>query len=192
MDVSTDRRSRLDSPLAPGRFTKVSVETNAGELEARLSEYGNWEVRVRRGDEPNWRHACAGDLCSGSQTMLPVVPKSEETIVRGPLVVDASARRVTVSDSEVRLAQKEFALLLALAQDPERVWSKAQLLKSVWGYDETSRTRTLDSHASRLRLKLDRAGAKSMVVNVWGVGYKLWDRLDPETFPALAAVAHPA
>ncbi|MBS1884638.1 MAG: winged helix-turn-helix transcriptional regulator [Actinobacteria bacterium] len=172
-----------EAVLDPGRFTKVSVETQAGELEARLSEYGNWEVRIRRHDETTWKHACRGDLNSGSQTMLPVAPKTVETMIRGPIVVDAAARRVTVEDQEVSLAKKEFALLIALAQNPERVWTKGQLLKSVWGHDSDTKTRTLDSHASRLRQKFQRAGIHGIVINVWGVGYKFWDRLDPDWSP---------
>jgi DNA-binding response OmpR family regulator len=53
------------------------------------------------------------------------------------------------------------------------VFTKEQLLREVWGYRSLGRTRTLDSHASRLRRKLRLAGAGPCVVNVWGVGYRL-------------------
>jgi two-component system response regulator ResD len=75
----------------------------------------------------------------------------------------------------VPLATKEFELLLALARDPSRVYTKEQLLREVWDYVALGRTRTLDSHASRLRRKLAEAGAPGFVVNVWAVGYKLVD-----------------
>jgi DNA-binding response OmpR family regulator len=60
-----------------------------------------------------------------------------------------------------------------LASEPERVFTKEQLLREVWGYMSLGRTRTLDSHASRLRRKLRQAGAGPCVVNIWGVGYRL-------------------
>src|SRR5204863_357583 len=56
-----------------------------------------------------------------------------------------------------------------LAAEPERVFTKEQLLREVWGYLSLGRTRTLDSHASRLRRKLRQAGAGPCVVNIWGV-----------------------
>jgi DNA-binding response OmpR family regulator len=91
----------------------------------------------------------------------------------GPLVVDRRARRVTVNGEPVRLAGKEFALLAALARDPQRVLTKEELLRDVWGYIGRARTRTVDSHASRLRCKLAEHGAPGLVANVWGLGYRL-------------------
>lgn len=63
-------------------------------------------------------------------------------------------------------------LLRTLASDPTRVFSKQELLRDVWGFKSLGRTRTLDSHASRLRRKLDPEGTR-FIVNVWGVGYRL-------------------
>jgi DNA-binding response OmpR family regulator len=57
--------------------------------------------------------------------------------------------------------------------DPMRVFTKEQLLREVWGFRSLGRTRTLDSHASRLRRKLGAAKPGVFVVNVWGVGYRL-------------------
>ena len=79
---------------------------------------------------------------------------------------------MTVSGERVALAGKEYELLLKLASEPERVFTKEELLREVWGYMSMGRTRTLDSHASRLRRKLSR-GRASYVVNEWGVGYRL-------------------
>ncbi len=75
----------------------------------------------------------------------------------------------------VDLAGKEYELLAKLAEDPERVWRKEELLRDVWGFRSLGRTRTLDSHASRLRRKLQAAGEGKFVVNIWGVGYRLLD-----------------
>ena len=92
----------------------------------------------------------------------------------GDLFIDPSRREVRVADRDVSLANKEFALLRALASDPHRVFTKDELLRDVWGFRSMGRTRTLDSHASRLRRKLDPEHGR-YVVNVWGVGYRLLD-----------------
>jgi DNA-binding response OmpR family regulator len=98
--------------------------------------------------------------------------RREGPIRIGELTVDAVRRRVRVGDREVPLANKEFALLRALASEPHRVFTKDELLRDVWGFKSQGRTRTLDSHASRLRRKLDPDGAR-YVFNCWGIGYRL-------------------
>jgi DNA-binding response OmpR family regulator len=100
-------------------------------------------------------------------------PGDHEVRRAGPITADLATRSVTVGDGVVSLAGKEYELLLHLLTDPTRVFTKEQLLREVWGFRSLGRTRTLDSHASRLRRKLAAAGAGSVVVNVWGVGYRL-------------------
>lgn len=102
-------------------------------------------------------------------------PPSPSLVRVGELTIDRLARVVTVRGETVHLAGKEFALLCALAAEPNRVFTKDELLRDVWGYRSFTRTRTLDSHVSRLRQKLDRSPENRFVVNVWGVGYKLVD-----------------
>ena len=98
-------------------------------------------------------------------------PSGGAPLVVGSLRVDPVTRRITVAGRAVELAAKEYELLLMLAREPSRVFTKAELLRDVWGSQSpTARTRTLDSHACRLRRKLE-PGA--FVINVWGVGYKL-------------------
>jgi DNA-binding response OmpR family regulator len=92
----------------------------------------------------------------------------------GDLTIDPARRRVAVSGREVLLAKKEFSLLRVLASDPNRVFTKEELLLDVWGFRDPGRTRTLDSHASRLRRKLDPEHCR-YVFNCWGVGYRLVD-----------------
>ncbi len=100
-------------------------------------------------------------------------PPQQELVDLGELVVDRPARRVVARGREVMLSAKEYALLLKLAQEPDRVFTREHLLRDVWGYRTYVATRTLESHASRLRRKLEDAGLPGYVVNVWGVGYKL-------------------
>jgi DNA-binding response OmpR family regulator len=91
----------------------------------------------------------------------------------GNLVVDRRARQVRVCGRAVALAGREFDLAARLASDPQRVFTKQELLRDVWGVRTALRTRTVDSHASRLRRKLRLADGGEYVVNVWGVGYRL-------------------
>ena len=92
----------------------------------------------------------------------------------GDLEVDPASREVRMRGRRVELSQKEFALLRALATEPTRVFTKEELLRSIWGFRAMGSTRTLDSHACRLRQKLGMDGDR-FVVNVWGVGYRLVD-----------------
>ncbi len=75
----------------------------------------------------------------------------------------------------VVLSAKEFALVARLAAEPSRVFTKEELLREVWGFRALGRTRTLESHASRVRKKLCVAPDDRFIVNVWGVGYRLLD-----------------
>ena len=100
--------------------------------------------------------------------------RREGPIRIGELDIDPLQRRVAVGQREVPLAKKEFALLRVLARDPTRVFTKAELLRDVWGYSSPGKTRTLDSHASRLRRKLDPEHSR-YIVNCWGIGYRLID-----------------
>jgi DNA-binding response OmpR family regulator len=100
-------------------------------------------------------------------------PAAPTVTAVGELRVDRVTRCVTVAGSQVELAGKEYELLLALAADPTRVFTKAELLRDVWGFRASARTRTLDSHACRLRRKIGALTETPFVVNVWGVGYKL-------------------
>jgi DNA-binding response OmpR family regulator len=92
----------------------------------------------------------------------------------GPLQLDPLARQAWLRGSPLELSKKEFALLRALAADPTRVFTRDELLRGVWGYSTVGRTRTLDSHAYRLRRKLGESGDR-FVMNVWGIGYRLID-----------------
>jgi DNA-binding response OmpR family regulator len=91
----------------------------------------------------------------------------------GPLEIDTDGHVVSLYGLPIDLRRLEFELLMYLATEPKRVFTKHELLRAVWGYRSNGSTRTLDSHASRLRRKLDIDGTKRWVINVWGVGYRL-------------------
>jgi DNA-binding response OmpR family regulator len=98
-------------------------------------------------------------------------------LVVGELRIDPVSREVTLDGRLIELSAKEFALLRTLAEEPTRVFTKEELLRDVWGFKLMGSTRTLDSHASRLRRKLAGSGRR-WIVNVWGVGYRLTDRVE--------------
>jgi DNA-binding response OmpR family regulator len=101
------------------------------------------------------------------------VSPADDVLVAGDLVVDRPTRRVHVRDTLVELSAKEFELVSTLAADPYKVHTKGDLLRDVWGFKSAGRTRTLESHASRVRKKLCVGPDDRFVVNVWGVGYRL-------------------
>ena len=98
-----------------------------------------YEELARRGSERCLRRSSAGQ---------------SDLIVAGDLVIDRATRRVHVRDTAVVLSAKEFELVASSPSDPYRVFTKEQLLREVWGYRALGRTRTLESHASRVRKKL--------------------------------------
>jgi DNA-binding response OmpR family regulator len=92
----------------------------------------------------------------------------------GSLEIDPLSRQVWLRGEPLSLSKKEFALLRALASEPTRVFTREELLRGVWGFRSMGATRTLDSHAYRLRGKVNAAGDR-FIINVWGVGYRLLD-----------------
>jgi DNA-binding response OmpR family regulator len=156
--------SRIDPGLPlvvlTGRAAEIDrvrgFERGADDYVVKPFSYGELRLRVRAVLRRSHTRRAGGRLRVGA---LDVDPASRETRLRG--------RPVTLS-------QKEFALLRALAAEPTRVFSKEELLRDVWGYRSLGTTRTLDSHACRLRHKLGVQGDR-FVINVWGVGYRLVD-----------------
>ena len=92
----------------------------------------------------------------------------------GPLAIDVSGRQVRVGDEPMSLTAREFDLLLHFARHPGCVFSRAQLLDSVWGYGHDGYEHTVNSHINRLRAKIEPDPARpAFIRTVWGVGYKL-------------------
>ncbi len=102
-----------------------------------------------------------------------VSPSGSRLLEVGSLTIDTRTRTVTLASRDVVLRRMEFELLVHLAREPERVFSREELLRAIWGYRAGGSTRTLDSHASRLRRKLAVDEAPQWVISVWGVGYRL-------------------
>ena len=157
--------------LVPGRFSSAAINIGEGELEVRLSDGGNWRVQVRSTDGEEWRLLCRGHI---DGTIFETAGADDEApIMVGPLRVDPAARRVEVHGAPVCLTAREYELVALLATEPSRVFTKDELLREVWKNRGGSSSRTLDSHASRARNKLRKAGAEGFIVNCWRVGYQL-------------------
>ena len=88
------------------------------------------------------------------------------------LVIDKQAYDLVIKGKRVDAPPKEIELLYVLASSPNRVFTRAQLLDDVWGFDYFGDTRTVDVHVKRLREKLEGVSDKWELKTVWGVGYK--------------------
>jgi DNA-binding response OmpR family regulator len=173
MSIARDHEPEEEALAAYG-FARVLIDRPADQLLAAMGE-GAWMIRIRRNGAEPWRLACTGDVDSlAVETDLP--REAEGRLVVGALTVDLEGRRVLVGGEEVRLAKKEFDCLAFLARSPGRVHRKEEIMRAVWGRGDPAGRRTVDSALSRLRRKLDAAGAGVRVLNSWGTGYSLLPR----------------
>lgn len=95
----------------------------------------------------------------------------------GDIHIDAEKRAVQINGEAIELTAKEFDLLVHFVRHPGKVYTRTQLLDSVWGYGHEGYEHTVNSHINRLRGKIERDPAvPQMILTVWGVGYKFSDR----------------
>lgn len=103
-------------------------------------------------------------------------PAKEKMLCFDGLTIDAAKRLVFVEGEQIELTGTEFDLLLYLARQPGLVFSRSQLLDSVWGYQHSGYEHTVNSHINRLRNKLEKDPSNpKYVLTIWGVGYKFSD-----------------
>ena len=97
---------------------------------------------------------------------------TEKVLVSGELKLDLEGRRVFIADKEINLTAKEFDLLELLAKNPNKVYSRENLLNLVWGYEYPGDVRTVDVHIRRLREKIETVPSDPKYVHTkWGIGY---------------------
>ncbi len=101
--------------------------------------------------------------------------EKEEYISVGGLEIDRRRREVSVDDRPVQLTQTEFDLLWLLASHRGTVFSRKEIVKALWGYDDPGISRTIDTHIARLRKKIERDSSNpEFIKTVTGVGYKFF------------------
>lgn len=159
---STDKRT----PILMLTARTSEIDTVVG-LELGANDYIAKPVRLR-------------ELVARVKAHLRETPQVVEVgkgIRLGDLLIDTESRTVTVADKPVDLTFKEFELLLALARQPNRVFSRDQLFAQVWGSDFLGESRTVDVHIRYLREKLESNPSQPKhILTVRGVGYRLvWD-----------------
>jgi len=110
-------------------------------------------------------------------SLVPAPGAQSQPIVIGNAVrIDPVSRSVVVRDQAVSLTPKEFDLLLHFARNPDRVFSRSQLLDAVWGYSHEGYEHAVNCHINRLRAKIELDQAHpTILLTIWGVGYKLVD-----------------
>ena len=98
-------------------------------------------------------------------------PSAQQVLTVGSLTIDVSGHTASLGGATLDLTPKEFELLLMLAGQPGRAYSREYLLQRIWGFEYDGFDRTVDTHIVRLRKKLGPMGDR--ISTVWGVGYKL-------------------
>lgn len=100
--------------------------------------------------------------------------KNENNILKaGNLEINLEEYTLYIGGQKIALTKKEIETMWTLASNPKKVFTRDNLLDSLWGYDYVGDTRTVDSHVKRLRAKLDKVEHKGWdIATVWGVGYK--------------------
>ncbi|MCL6442833.1 MAG: response regulator transcription factor [Alicyclobacillus sp.] len=166
-DVCTQIRQQLDTPIimltaAGDEVSRIhGFELGADDYVVKPFSPRELTMRVkallRRAGEPDFNK---GEL--------------QQTLTFPGLSVYIDARKVEVEHNEISLTPKEFDLLVYMAQRPDKVFSREELLRDVWNYQFYGDQRTVDTHIKRLREKLGQASetVSQYIVTVWGVGYK--------------------
>ena len=161
------RASDKRTPILMLTARTSEIDTVVG-LELGANDYIAKPVRLR-------------ELVARVKAHLRETPQVSEPTAKGlrlgELFIDTDSRTVTVAEKEVDLTFKEFELLLAMAKQPNRVFSRDQLFAQVWGSDFLGESRTVDVHIRYLREKLEANPSQPKhILTVRGVGYRLvWD-----------------
>ena len=159
-----------------GLASRIDPDTPLIVLTSRVDELHRIRALDRGGDDvltkpfsyPELRARIAALLRRAEARRAPRVLRA------GDVTIDVVERTARVGEHRLELPAKEYELLRTLAAEPTRVFTRQELLRIVWGQAYEA-SRTLDSHASRLRRRLVDAGARGLLINVWGVGYRLID-----------------
>ncbi len=142
-------------------------------LSARGEEWDKVQGLKLGGDDYIVKPFHPGELLARIESVLRrtrQLPTSHDRVTIGPLVLDALAYKASINNKALSLTLKEFEMLSILAKNNGSVFTREQLLESVWGNIYSGTGRTVDTHIKTLRLKLKEHSY--LIQTVWGVGYK--------------------
>ena len=110
--------------------------------------------------------------CNNKETVSDETYNNDEKVIKySELTISLSNYTVYNYGNKIEMPPKELELLYFLAKNPNRVFTREQLLDNIWGYDYVGDTRTVDVHIKRVRAKL-KENKQWRIVTVWGIGYK--------------------
>jgi two-component system alkaline phosphatase synthesis response regulator PhoP len=165
LSIQTSKTSETDRVLGLelGADDYMTKPFSVRELQARV------RTHLRRVHALNGQ---ANGLNTGKTSNEPV--NGQGTTCIGQLLIDHRYHQVTYKDQAINLTSTEFELIDFLCKHPDQVFSRAQLLDNVWGYNHSGYEHTVNSHINRLRNKLELDCSEPQIIQtVWGVGYKL-------------------
>lgn len=166
----TSKTSEIDRILGLelGADDYMTKPFSIRELQARVRS------QIRRVHAMNAKNQAEQNDTKDSQDISIAAPTSTSTTEIGQLHVDHKCHQVTYKNKPINLTATEFELIDFFCKHPDQVFSRAQLLDGVWGYQHSGYEHTVNSHINRLRNKLEENCTDPQIIQtVWGVGYKL-------------------
>lgn len=142
----------------------IGLEMGADDYICKPFSYREFQARVKA----QLRHV---RLLQATEQQPPLT--EQKHLQLGRLEIDAICHEAKLGTKVLELTATEFELLHFFAAHPNQVFSRAQLLESVWGYQHSGYEHTVNSHINRLRSKLEKQDGEGVIETVWGVGYKL-------------------
>ncbi|MCF6438220.1 response regulator transcription factor [Pseudoalteromonas luteoviolacea] len=143
----------------------IGLEMGADDYICKPCSYREFQARIKA----QLRHI---KLLEAQQSIE--IPKGISAPIKlGDLHVDPHCHEVSLHQKLLELTATEFELMLFFVKHPNQVFSRAQLLESVWGYDHLGYEHTVNSHINRIRTKIEKLTDQAIIETVWGVGYKL-------------------
>ena len=145
----------------------IGLEMGADDYICKPFSYREFQARIKA----QLRHIRLLEQQSQAAPEQEQVPEHE--LKCGQLVVNPFSHEVHFKGESLPLTATEFDLMAFFTKHPNQVFSRTQLLESVWGYDHAGYEHTVNSHINRLRAKLEKYSEQQVIETVWGVGYKL-------------------
>ncbi|MGB0861015.1 MAG: response regulator transcription factor [Pseudoalteromonas spongiae] len=144
----------------------IGLEMGADDYICKPFSYREFQARIKT----QIRHI---RLLQQSQAQSMQNSEQPQVLNFGALHIDPFSHEVRFQGEDLPLTATEFDLMVFFAKHPNQVFSRSQLLESVWGYDHSGYEHTVNSHINRLRGKLEKHAKQHVIETVWGVGYKL-------------------